>query len=191
VNKGFDRSTRIRAIACVLCGLISFSAAADPQLDAAAPSSSAPGQQAEGATAPAWDEYTNSYEGIPGRGSRQLFDLAIPHAGMYQVNWQAEVYSLEPQAALSGICSVVGDPAKNFYYDAAPYDQETSSSGFTSKDGSTMPYLYRRVSGAFLAYVDAGTDLVLRCVSSVAVDAGGPPVLDKILAASMFARKRD
>jgi hypothetical protein len=151
----------------------------------------APAAVAVSEPAPAWDEYTNSYESIPGRGSRMLFDLPIPHAGLYQVNWHAEVYSLDPQAALSGICSVVDDPAKAFYYDAAAYNQDTPQSGFTSNDGNTPPYQYRRVSGAFVAYVDGGAALVLRCVSSVSEDAGGAPAMDKILSASMFARKLD
>jgi hypothetical protein len=141
--------------------------------------------------APAWDEYTNSYEGIPGRGSRVLFDLPIPHPGLYQVTWQAEVYSLEPQAVLSGICSVVDDPAKAFYYDAAAYNPETPLSGFTSNGGYTPPYQYRRVSGGFVAYVEGGASLVLHCVSSLPADNGGAPQLDKILSASLFARKLD
>lgn len=180
-----QRRIVVAAFVCASLAVGRLASATDPSPASASPVESAAQPEAS------WGEYTNTFEGLPGRGSRLMFDLAIPRAGLYQVNWQAEVYSLDPHATLNGTCTIADDPAGSFYLDAANYDAETPSSGFTSNGGSTLPHYYRRVGGTFVAYIAGGTDLVLRCVSSAAAAAATAPSPDKILSAAMFARKLD
>jgi hypothetical protein len=180
------RDLLLLAAICVCQAKFACADDAESQLAASAPAEPEGGGQSR----PAWQEYTSSYEGIAGRGSLRSFDLSIPEAGLYRVSWRAEVYSLEPQASLSGICSVaVADKA--LFLDAVPYDQNTPASGFTSRDGNSVPYVYRRIGSEFVAYVTAGADLTLRCASSAPAAAGEPALMDTLLAVSLFARKME
>ncbi len=128
-------------------------------------------------------EYSNAFQGVPGRGNLTSWNLAIPEAGLYQVRWEADLYSLPPAAALAGTCAVGDDPGQAFLYDAAAFSRQPGAAA------AGVRYLQEHVDGTFVAHLGAGTTLAIHCMSSERSGGESEASPHRMYGASLLARR--